>query len=99
MDGYTIDVMWKVRNNTFKVWGDVEDGEACWQITLHFYFSNPKQSGTKNIETFTEGIINPKEEVHLMVKSKYIPIRTGNIDLWTVSTLIAWNENICCGAE
>ncbi len=59
VDGFAVDVMWKVKNNKLTVWGDVEGGRTCKQITLHFYFANSKQGGSSRIETFTRGDHRP----------------------------------------
>jgi hypothetical protein len=53
VDGFTVEVLWKVRGEKLIVWGDVEGGESCSQVNLHIYFANRKMSGGASIETNT----------------------------------------------
>lgn len=58
--GYTVDVMWKVKKEKLIVWGDVEDGKYCRQISLSIRFNNSKKSGSVVIRTSTKKEHNPK---------------------------------------
>jgi hypothetical protein len=53
VDGFAVEILWKVRGEKLIVWGDVEDGESCSQVNLHIYFANRKMDERAGIETNT----------------------------------------------
>jgi hypothetical protein len=53
VDGFIVDVMWKVKREKLVIWGDVEGGRTCRQINLDIYFANSKQVGSCKVDTFT----------------------------------------------
>lgn len=53
VDGFTVEILWRVKGEKLLVWGDVEGGKSCSQINLHIYFANRKMDGGASVETNT----------------------------------------------
>lgn len=60
VNGYTVDVMWKVKKEKLIIWGDVEDGKRCQRISLSVRFANSKRSGSAVVKTSTKMEHTPK---------------------------------------
>ncbi len=53
VDGFTVEILWKIKGEKLIAWGDVEGGKSCSQINLHIYFANRKMDGGASVKTNT----------------------------------------------
>lgn len=48
--GYDIEVFWEQKQDTLKVWGEIDEGKKCNQLNLSIFFDNSKDSGSGHVE-------------------------------------------------
>jgi hypothetical protein len=59
VEGMEVDLMWKIRNETLIIWGDIEGNRKCSEIRLRSYFKNRKMKDSVLVDTRTFRRHNP----------------------------------------